>query len=55
MNQEKELKQIRLWISPEMYLSLEEARVAEKRIDVNLRDFALEVLTEGLQKRKSKK
>lgn len=45
-------KQIRLWLSNELYAAIAEQKFAEKNVEDDLRDYALILLEEGLKSRK---
>lgn len=47
-----ETKQIRLWLSNELYAAIAEQKFSEKNVEDDLRDYALMLLEEGLKSRK---
>ncbi|AWW32143.1 hypothetical protein DN752_19470 [Echinicola strongylocentroti] len=47
-------QQVRIWLSPDEYAKLNELKFKEKRIHQETRDFAKELILEGISKRDKK-
>lgn len=53
-NLKTDAKQIRLWLPNELFAAIAEQKFKEKNVEDDLRDYAMTLLQEGLQSRKSK-
>lgn len=53
-NLKTDTKQIRLWLPNELFAAIAEQKFKEKNVEDDLRDYAMTLLQEGLQSRKSK-
>jgi hypothetical protein len=47
-------KQIRLWLPNDLYAAIGQLKFAEKNVKQDIRDFAIELIEEGLQARNKK-